>query len=746
MKRQWNVAGGRWPVMVCAFAAATCFAATTQTWEMSGYQDFSRGQLSGLSLMRDGKLMLGPRLTTVFDTGQAEVWSVARASGGTLYVGTGNAGRLYRVDPSGRSTLLWTSGQPEIFAVAVDSKGAVYAGTSPDGKVYRIENGKATEYFSPAARYIWALAVAPDGALMVGTGDQGKIFRVTAAGQGSVYYDTGQAHVTSLAFDAQGRLLAGSEPNGILYRITAPNKAFVLYDANLPELRSIVAMPDGTVYAAAMGGGVAKQTGAVTAAATSVTSLAPAVSTSITVTGDQAGLNPAPKPQASRPAAAAAQTTVVAQTSTVDENGDRSALYKISPDNTVETLWTSKDENIYDIAPDGSSIAFLTDAQGRIYRLDKDRQATLVAQLNQGDATRLVPSPQGLLAATGNLGRIFRLGNGAAASGHFESPVHDSGTVARWGRLAGRGDIKGIVFQTRSGNSARPDATWSDWSAVRADAGGGAIASPNARYIQWRAEFPASSNATSAPALDDVSIAYLPQNTPPVVRSINVTAAGGKASSATPTVASASTAYSITVTDTADSSAAGAPSQTISRGGGQQIQVAWQADDPDGDHLIYNLYFRGDDETEWKLLRGDMTENTYMLDSDVLADGRYFFRVTASDRPSNPARLAREAELVSAPVVIDNTPPVVTVGAPRRVGPTLEIDVEAQDRAASLRRCEYSVDAGPWSPVEAADGVTDSERESFPLRLAGFPPGEHLIVIRVYDNAGNAGLAKVVVR
>ena len=83
-----------------------------------------------------------------------------------------------------RSPLLWTAEQPEIFAIAVDRKGVVYAGTSPDGKVYRIENGQATEYFAPKARYIWSLAVAADGALYVGTGDQGKIFRVDSAGQG----------------------------------------------------------------------------------------------------------------------------------------------------------------------------------------------------------------------------------------------------------------------------------------------------------------------------------------------------------------------------------------------------------------------------------------------------------------------------------------------------------------------------------------------------------------------------------
>jgi hypothetical protein len=119
--------------------------------------------------------------------------------------------------------------------------------------------------------------------------------------------------------------------------------------------------------------------------------------------------------------------------------------------------------------------------------------------------------------------------------------------------------------------------------------------------------------------------------------------------------------------------------------------------------------------------------------------------VTATDRPANPANFARQAELVSAPVLIDNTPPVVTASQGNRVGNDFEIDVDARDSGSALRRCEYSVDAGPWLPVEAYDGVTDSEHERFPVRVTNLAPGEHLVVIRVYDAAGNAGLAKVVV-
>jgi hypothetical protein len=725
--------------------ASCSFAATTATWEMTGYQDFLRGRISGLSLTRDGRLTLGSKLDTVFDSGQPEIWSVAKAPDGSLYLGTGHRGRLYKLDTAGKSSLVWTSDQSEIFAVTVDASGIVYAATSPDGKVYRIENNKATEYFSPGARYIWALKTSADGSLFVGTGDQGKVFRVTAAGVGDVYYETGQSHVTCLELDPKGALLAGSEPNGILYRITAQNKAFVLYDANLPEIRAIVPAADGNLYVAALGGSVARRIGSANSGANAgAATIAPVIAT-VTVTDQQAGLAPPPRPEAPK-ASAVVSAVTAAPGGTVDYAGvDKSALYVIHPDNTVETLWSSKEENIYDVAMFNSSLLFVTDVQGRLYRLDRDRKATLVAQSNEGEATRLLESRGALLSATGNLGKLLRLDAGTVSSGWFESPVHDSSTVARWGKISWRGDAKGIAFKTRSGNSLRPDPTWSDWSAALTDPERGAITSPNARYIQWRAEF--SGGAASTPSLDSVTIAYLPQNTPPNVRSINVSAVSGSTKSGPSAAAAATASYAITVTDSGDAPVtAGTPSQTLSRIPGQQVQIYWQADDPDNDRLIYSLYFRGEDETRWKLIRANMTENTYLLDADVFADGRYYFRVVASDSPSNPANLAREAELVSSPILIDSTPPVVTAGAARRNGAVVEIDVDAEDRGSVLRRCEYSLDAGPWMPVEAADGVTDSARERFLIRADKVSPGEHLIVVRVYDAAGNAGLTKVVVR
>ncbi|MBX5494641.1 MAG: hypothetical protein IRZ15_04845 [Bryobacteraceae bacterium] len=726
-------------------------AASTTTWELNSYEDFLRGKFSGVSLSRSGRLTLAPQLETLFASDQAAVWCIAKAADATLYLGTGHRGRIYKVDPSGKASLLWTASEPEVFALAIDSAGAVYAATSPNGKIYRIEKGKASEYFNPATTYIWSLAIGKDGSLYAGTGEGGRIFRITGPGKGEVWYETGQSHITALAVDAQGRLLAGTEPNGILYRISAKDKAFVLYDANLPEIRSIVPAPDGSIYAAALGGAVARQAASVPASSLQTGAGAiTATGTSITVTDAQAGIDLKKSDPSKQPTQVTPQVTSTFAASTEMLGVERSAVYRIHPDNTVETLWTSKEENAYDLVASNSGLLFSTDAQGRIYQLTPDRKVTLLQQTNEAETTRLMETSAGLVAATGNIGKLFRLHTGIASSGTYESPVHDAGSVARWGRLSWKAEgAEGLKFRTRTGNSARPDRTWSEWSQPVTDPSGSPVSSPNARYIQWSVEF--SPVKKGSPVLESVTLAYLPQNTPPVIQNISVTTQPSGSAPAKPatTNTGAMTPYSITVTDTGESvasSRSSRPTQVLSRAASQHIAITWQGEDYDGDRLLYSLYFRGEGEQNWKLLRAWFPENTYQIEGDVLADGKYFFRVVASDRSNNAGDTAREAEAISAPVVIDNTPPAVTVGTARRAGPLVEFEMRAVDSTSSIRRAEYSVDASPWIPVEAADGVTDSQQEEFSVRIDGLSPGEHLIVLRVFDSAGNAGLAKVVVR
>ena len=741
-----------WRACLWAALASGCWAATSTAWDVSGYADFLKGRISGLALTADGALKAGPGLRFTASLDQPALWSIASAPDGSIYAATGHRGKVFHIDPNGKTQQLWASTQSEVFAVCVDAKGVLYAGSSPNGGVFRIENGKATEVWHSTAKYIWAMQAASDGTLYVATGDGGVVYRIDSSGHAVVYYETGQANVTALALGVGGHLYAGTEPNGLLYDITGPKQASLLYDSPLPEIRSIVVAPDGTIYAAAMGGSVASRTATPAVVPTSTPAVVTATTpTVVTVTEANEQTPGELKPGAAQAKGSATSTFLTGANQTaaaqvVDVSGaDKSAIYRISPDRTVETLRTSKEDNVYDLLLDGEGLVFSTDVQGRIYRWADDK-SSLIAEAGDGEVTRLLKGASGFVAAVSNPARLLSFTTASNGVGFYESPVHDSTTVARWGHLQWRAVGTGVVFRTRSGNSTRPDATWSPWSEPLSEPATALIKSPNARFIQWRAEWPLG----AAAELSLVEVGYLPQNTRPAIRSITVTSVlTANASKAATAAANSSTPYSITVTDNgepAPASASVTSSSAVSRQTSTQTQISWQADDADGDKLVYSVYFRGDDEHDWKLIRSRMPETTLLLDADVLADGRYYFKVIASDAPSNAPEYARQTEFVSPPVLIDNTPPVITVGPPRRNGSTLDIGFSASDKTSSLRRCEFSLDAGSWTPLEAADGITDSPQEQFKLHLEKLRPGEHDLVFRVYDSVDNAGLARVVVR
>ncbi|HZS55345.1 MAG TPA: hypothetical protein VFA65_13165 [Bryobacteraceae bacterium] len=737
--------------VTAAICALTHFsaAATSTTWEISGFSDFLKGRLKGLSLTADGLLKPGPSFKWNAGLDQPALWSLAAAPDGTIYAATGNQGKVFHVTTDGKVSTMWSAEQSQVFALCTTPQGMLYAGSSPNGGLYLLQNGKAELVWKSPAKYIWAIQAAPDGALYVATGEVGRIYRVVPNGKADVYYETGQANVTALALGPNHHLYAGTDPNGIIYDISAANTGTVLYDSTLPEIRAIAVDSIGTVYAAAMGGAVSTRpaTALPTAAGSSGTVVA-TTPTVITVT-EQAGMKVTPETGKTSTSTSSTTSSATSNTAVVEVSGvEKSAIYRIAPNHAIETLRSSKEDNVFDLIVENGAVLFSTDDRGRIYRLTGVgmHKTTLIAEPGDGETTRLLETKLGMYAALSNPARVVLLGPEGSEPASYESQVHDSTSVARWGHLQWHGTGSGLVFRTRTGNAARPDSTWSPWSAPISEPDKALIQSPPARFIQWRAEWPAGNQSE----INTVSVPYLSQNSPPAIHSITVTSISGTNAAKTAATSSTSTAaYSVTVTDTGEppaTSTSTTNTQTVSKLQTSQTQISWQADDPDGDKLVYTVYFRAEDEQEWQLIRSHMFENTLLLDPDVFADGRYFFKVLASDAPSNSFEYTLETEMVSTPVLIDNTPPLVTLGNPSRNGMLVELDVDAADKTSPLRLCEYSLDAGLWQPVESVDGVTDSPHERFHLKLDNVRPGEHLLVVRVYDSANNAGLARVVLR
>jgi len=782
-------------LMMCV-SGTTVSGAATKVWELSEYKDFLAGKFENISLSQTGGsqaggLTIAPALTPLFSSDQPVIWDVAIAADGTAYLGTGHQGHVYQVDKGGKSSLFWSAPEIEVFALAVAPDGSLYAGTSPNGKVYRIgRDGKGQVFFDPEQTYIWSIVIArpadkaADKAaskpavkndasraeLFVATGDQGKIYRVDSSGEGKLHADTKQRHVISLALSPEGSLLAGTDPNGIIYRIEQNGKLFALYDSDLPEIRALQAAPNGDIYAAAMGGGISRITQSVSSAQSSAASSA---TTTINVTAT-ADAPPGPggvAPQSSSGAQRAPLPVVTISQPMISYAGmEKAALLRLRPDLAVDKLWTSSEENILalSLAGPNSTPVFATDRGGRIYQLEDDRTARLLTESDQEQVTHLTLGPDGLMVAAANSGQLSRMENSLAEQGTYRTAVHDANTIAQWGTLSWNGaevDAAQIEFQTRSGNSATPDDSWSEWSekiAVeigKATSGftGGRVSSPPARYVQWRATLRSADGRL--PRLRTVRLAYLPRNSAPVIRGVTVTgstsASNSEASSAAGSAVSggdASAAYSITVSASGGETAQAASgnSQTSVGGSGtKMLLISWRAEDADGDKLIAAVSFREDQESKWKVIKKDIAAANLSIESESLADGIYRFRVEASDKGANPPGMARHAEKVSEPILVDHTAPAVSLQSPvsRQSGDgSATVRFAAADASSSLQHAEYSIDAGKWVPVFADDGITDSGSETFTIELGKLEEGEHLVTIRVRDRAGNAGLGKAVIR
>jgi hypothetical protein len=97
--------------------------------------------------------------------------------------------------------------------------------------------------------------------------------------------------------------------------------------------------------------------------------------------------------------------------------------------------------------------------------------------------------------------------------------VFDGDFFTRWGRLRWMGSPN-LQFETRSGNTAKPDRTWTAWKKLEsvgwtgAD-GEGQIASFASRYVQYKVALPDKGST-----LKEVTLFYLPQNQRPRVTDV----------------------------------------------------------------------------------------------------------------------------------------------------------------------------------------------------------------------------------
>jgi hypothetical protein len=389
------------------------------------------------------------------------------------------------------------------------------------------------------------------------------------------------------------------------------------------------------------------------------------------------------------------------------------------------------------------SVLIGTADKGRIYSVTNDGRDTLLLQSPEGQISSLLVRNDQVYAASSNQGKLFRFGNELVTEGTFESPVRDAKLTAAWGRIWWRGN-GAVEVQTRTGNGERPDATWSDWSAVYRNPDGNQIASPRARFIQWRATVRAAGSSGGPSSVEDVSVAYLPRNVAPEVLSIT----------ALPIGVGLQQIANVAVDPNVESSGldpsvfgpiAQVPPRRFYQRGARSFQ--WQAEDRNSDTLEYAIYYRALNEQTFRLLKDKLRDNFYTIDGATLADGRYIIKVVASDAPDNPSGQKLTGERLSEPVDIDNTPPVVkAMSQPQLKGDAVRAMFSVDDATGKVKKADASLDGAAWVPVFPDDGIADSGHEVYSIDFSGLGPGEHTISLRTFDTSGNVGTLSVTVR
>jgi hypothetical protein len=703
------------------FLGSDLQAGGTLSFRQTTARDFEEGEATASVILPSGEV--GPGLkASRMPLDAAFVWSAALSGDGkTAYFGTGDQGRVFAVSLRQGNTApaprkLADLDVPWVTALVVRPDGSLLAGSTPGGKVFAVDpvKGEARTFAKLSAEHVWTMAHdAAAGVTYAGTGGAGKVFAIDAKGGVKQVWDSGDKQVVSLLPLGGGALLAGTSDSGILYRVFADGRAEAVHDFEAEEVRAILRVGNATYVAVNdFAGGQGDSGGGGSGSSGSSAAPAPVVAK-----GTRISLTSGPAPAAVGGGGGAASAKA------------RGAVYRLTDAGAIEQVFALADGYLTALLADpGGDVYAAAGTQGKVYRLLPDRTFALAADLSERQALTLVRAGDGFLVGTGDVGGVYEVRPAAQGEANYLSKVFDGEFFTSWGRVRWTG-APTLVFETRSGATAKPDKSWTAWKKLdavtfEAGEGEGKVASPASRYLQYKVTFPAK-----ATTLNEVSVFYLPQNQR--ARVTDVTLETGGSSSSTSSSSGSSS-----------SSGGGGSAGPVTRAHSSTLKLRWKVENPDNDALMFRLYFRQERESVWRPLGGadPLTKPEYDWNTDSVPDGKYLVRVWVTDERSNASDRALDSTFVSAPFLVDNTRPEVQnlqAKPPAVTG-------RARDATSLVSHIEFSVDGEDWRPATPSDGLFDQRTEGFAIRLPdGLARGPHVVNVRVWDGADNLGAARI---
>jgi hypothetical protein len=454
---------------------AHALAVGTRAFELKRGADFEGGELTGVAIDSSGAVRPGFDLGKLEVDGAVAIWSVLATRGGEVLLGTGNEGKLLKVDGA-KVDVAGETGALAITSLTEAWKGTVVAGTLPEGKVFRYARGKLEPLVTlEGVEHVWQVAYdAKTRSVYAATSPEGKLFRIDESGKSQVYFDAVEPHLMSAAVAPDGTVYVGSSDRAKLYRVTGPGRATVLHDFERTEVRAISVAKDGTVYAVA-------------------NEIKPGSYTPKSKGGDQAG--PASKPTTTK---------------------GKGILISITPEGAPHELIDDTEEHFVSltIGEDGRPYVG-TGVEGKVFTVDENRNRVLVADTEERQIFALSLDGAHRFIAGSDPAVFHAVRGRGGPDAVWTSKVLDAGLRASFGRMAWQAEGP-IQLSTRTGNTKEPDDTWSAWSAPlpRPDV----VKSPPGRYLQVRARFGQDPKAE----LTEITIPFVTDNLRAVITEVSV--------------------------------------------------------------------------------------------------------------------------------------------------------------------------------------------------------------------------------
>lgn len=490
-----------------------------QIWRQDSDEEFRAGKMEDSTVDSWGRISPGfDSVATRQVSSVDQIWSGVWSNGYFYY---GSADELWRWkgDNSKPEKIGKLDGM-FIPAMTADSKGNVYAATVPSGHIWQLEptqGAKPRIFFTTKDEPIIAcLTVDDKDNVLVGTAGSGKVYKVDPSRKSTTIFDSEQAHVLSLFFHKpDGTLYVGTGERGSVYAIDTAGKAKAIYQSPDQFVTGIARDKKGDLYVASAGQG---------------------------------------------------------------------HLVRISPDGESTTLASS--EAFYRLHYDQATDSVMSgDAEGDITMacidpMTKQPYFMPVTHTEQEAVLALASDGKKLFAATSNLAVLRSFEMKLSSKPRYISAIKDGQRTSHWSRLHAYGPFNEtnadlstkLHIETRTGETSKPDETWSPWQLAAIKNESFDIASPAGRYFQYRLSWDTSKDQIGVDKIDHLTLGridttYLPGNTAPTISTISMKSGAAVA-------------------------------------GKQDLAVT--GSDGDGDNLLLAIEISPDGGTTWKALKDDI--------------------------------------------------------------------------------------------------------------------------------------------